>query len=50
MEGRRAGDPPALVAGNARLLATLDWRPAHADIDTHRRRCAGVGAQAAGAR
>jgi UDP-glucose 4-epimerase len=34
MEGRRAGDPPELVAGNARLLAALDWRPAHADIDT----------------
>ena len=34
MEGRRAGDPPELVAGNARLLATLGWRPKHADIDT----------------
>jgi len=33
MEGRRAGDPAELVAGNARLLETLDWRPAHADID-----------------
>jgi UDP-glucose 4-epimerase len=33
IEGRRAGDPPALVAGNARLLETLEWRPAHADID-----------------
>ena len=33
-EGRRAGDPPQLVAGNARMLATLDWRPAYADIDT----------------
>jgi UDP-glucose 4-epimerase len=33
MEGRRAGDPPELVAGNARLLQTLDWRPAYADID-----------------
>ena len=32
-EGRRAGDPPELVAGNARLLETLDWRPAYADID-----------------
>ena len=31
---RRAGDAPALVAGNARLLETLEWRPAHADIDT----------------
>jgi len=33
MEGRRAGDAPMLVAGNAKLLAELDWRPAHADID-----------------
>jgi UDP-glucose 4-epimerase len=33
MEGRRAGDPPALVAANARLLDALDWRPAYADID-----------------
>lgn len=33
MEGRRAGDPPMLVAANARLLDTLDWRPAHPDID-----------------
>jgi UDP-glucose 4-epimerase len=30
---RRAGDPPMLVASNARLLGTLDWRPAYADID-----------------
>ena len=34
MEGRRAGDPPELVAANGRLLATLDWRPKYADIDT----------------
>jgi UDP-glucose 4-epimerase len=34
MEGRRAGDPPELVAGNARLLRTLSWRPQHDDIDT----------------
>jgi UDP-glucose 4-epimerase len=34
MEGRRAGDPPELVAGNARLLSTLGWRPRYADIDT----------------
>ena len=33
MEGRRAGDPPELVAGNKRLLQTLDWRPEYADID-----------------
>ncbi|HEX6741692.1 MAG TPA: UDP-glucose 4-epimerase GalE [Sphingomicrobium sp.] len=31
---RRPGDPPQLVAGNRRLLDTLDWRPAYADIDT----------------
>ena len=34
MAGRRAGDPPELVSANARLLATLDWRPRYADIDT----------------
>ena len=33
IEPRRAGDPPALVAGNKRLLETLDWHPAYADID-----------------
>ena len=33
IEGRRAGDPPELIAGNQRLLDTLDWRPAFADID-----------------
>jgi UDP-glucose 4-epimerase len=33
MEGRRAGDPHALVAGNQRLVETLDWRANHADID-----------------
>lgn len=34
MQGRRAGDSPALVAGNSRLLETLDWRPTYDDIDT----------------
>ncbi len=34
MEGRRAGDPPKLVASNKALLETLEWRPAYADIDT----------------
>ena len=34
MGPRRAGDPPLLVAANARLLDTLDWRPSHAGIDT----------------
>jgi UDP-glucose 4-epimerase len=33
MESRRAGDPPELVADNRRLLETLEWRPAYADID-----------------
>ena len=32
-EGRRAGDPAALIADNSAILATLDWRPAHADLD-----------------
>jgi UDP-glucose 4-epimerase len=34
MEPRRAGDPDALVADNARILATLPWRPKRADLDT----------------
>src|SRR6185295_10366725 len=34
MEGRRAGDPPELIASNGRLLNTLAWRPTYADIDT----------------
>jgi UDP-glucose 4-epimerase len=33
MAGRRAGDPPELVAGNKRLLQTLEWKPEYADID-----------------
>src|SRR6185369_14134133 len=33
IEGRRAGDPPELVADNKRLLETLDWRLFYADID-----------------
>jgi UDP-glucose 4-epimerase len=33
MKERRAGDPPQLVASNARMLETLDWEPAHNDID-----------------
>ena len=33
IEGRRPGDPPMLVAANARLLETLDWHPAYNDID-----------------
>ena len=34
MEPRRPGDPDALVADNARILARLPWRPARADLDT----------------
>jgi UDP-glucose 4-epimerase len=34
MLGRRAGDPPQLIAGNRALLETLDWAPRYADIDT----------------
>ncbi len=33
MEGRRAGDPDALIADNRAILATLPWRPQHADLD-----------------
>jgi UDP-glucose 4-epimerase len=33
IEARRAGDPPALIADNQRLLETLDWRPVYKDID-----------------
>jgi UDP-glucose 4-epimerase len=33
LEPRRAGDPDALVADNARILATLPWRPQRADLD-----------------
>jgi UDP-glucose 4-epimerase len=31
---RRAGDPPALVADNRRILGTLPWRPRRDDLDT----------------
>jgi UDP-glucose 4-epimerase len=34
MEPRRAGDPDALVADNAKILETLPWRPKRADLDT----------------
>ncbi len=33
LEGRRAGDPAALIADNRAILATLDWTPRHADLD-----------------
>ncbi len=32
--GRRAGDPPELVADVGRIRATLDWRPQYEDLDT----------------
>jgi len=34
MEPRRAGDPDALVADNAAILATLPWRPRRDNLDT----------------
>ena len=33
LEGRRAGDPPELVAANEKLRTTLDWKARYADID-----------------
>ncbi|MEE8610031.1 MAG: UDP-glucose 4-epimerase GalE [Sphingomonas aquatilis] len=33
-EGRRAGDPAALVADNRAILAALPWRPQHDDLGT----------------
>jgi UDP-glucose 4-epimerase len=33
MEGRRAGDPDALVADNRAILSSLPWRPRHDDLD-----------------
>ena len=30
---RRAGDPDALVADNARIMAKTAWKPRHADLD-----------------
>ena len=30
---RRAGDPPILVASNAKIRAELGWRPRHDDLD-----------------
>lgn len=34
MEPRRAGDPDALISDNARIKATLPWKPRHDDLDT----------------
>lgn len=33
LEGRRAGDPDALIADNRAILAALPWRPQHAELD-----------------
>jgi UDP-glucose 4-epimerase len=33
IEGRRAGDPDALIADNTRILATLPWVPRFNDLD-----------------
>lgn len=33
LAGRRAGDPPMVVADPGRLRATLGWTPAHDDLD-----------------
>jgi len=33
IEGRRAGDPAALVADNSAILKALDWRPQRDDLD-----------------
>ncbi len=32
-EPRRAGDPPALIAGTKKISETLDWTPQYADLD-----------------
>ncbi|MBB3860056.1 UDP-glucose 4-epimerase [Novosphingobium hassiacum] len=34
LEGRRAGDPDALISDNAAIRATLPWVPQYADLDT----------------
>ena len=34
LEPRRAGDPGCLVSDNARIMATLPWRPRHDDLET----------------
>jgi UDP-glucose 4-epimerase len=33
IEGRRAGDPAALIADNGAILATLPWRPQYDDLE-----------------
>jgi UDP-glucose 4-epimerase len=34
MAERRAGDPPALVADNRRILETFSWQPRYGNLDT----------------
>jgi len=34
LQGRRAGDPDALISDNSRIKATLPWVPRYADLDT----------------
>ena len=34
MEPRRAGDPDALVAENAKILETFRWQPRNGNLDT----------------
>lgn len=34
LEGRRAGDPDALISDNSAIRATLPWQPRFADLDT----------------
>ena len=34
IEGRRAGDPDALISDNNRIKATLPWQPRYADLPT----------------
>jgi len=33
LEGRRAGDPDALISDNRAILARFPWKPQHADLD-----------------
>lgn len=33
IEGRRAGDPPALISDNSAIMAAFPWQPQYADLD-----------------
>ncbi len=33
LEGRRAGDPPALISDNGAIMQAFPWKPRHADLD-----------------